>query len=130
MTGDSDNKEEEQEEQDVVNPFFHPILTDVLEFRANLGPLGGERGYHSSSVDDNYAWYINGKFLAQLMKPFTKGIRLASIISQKCCFRSLSFAVVPPIPSLSMVVTSLRTLPTDRFILSTSQPRAAAETRK
>ncbi|KAL7580487.1 hypothetical protein ACA910_003619 [Epithemia clementina (nom. ined.)] len=45
-----------------VNPFVRPVLTEVVEFRANIGPSGGPRGYTSISggrTSNDTAWYIN-----------------------------------------------------------------------
>lgn len=49
-------------EEPVIYPFTRPVLTDTVEFRANLGPSGGERGYPSITggrTPDRLAWYIN-----------------------------------------------------------------------
>ena len=56
-----------------VFPFVRPVLTNVMEFRATIGPSGGERGYASitggrtpasaGAQGMSSAWYINGTFL-------------------------------------------------------------------
>ena len=52
-------------EERIIHPFVRPVLTNTLEFRATLGPSGGERGYPSIThgrTPDNWAWYINGTY--------------------------------------------------------------------
>ena len=46
-----------------VVPFFRPTLTNVEEFRATIGPSGGERGYSAITngrAGWGIAWYLNG----------------------------------------------------------------------
>ncbi|KAL7580488.1 hypothetical protein ACA910_003620 [Epithemia clementina (nom. ined.)] len=47
-----------------TNPYVRPVLTNVVEFRATIGPAGGVRGYQAitggrTPSEDQVAWYIN-----------------------------------------------------------------------
>ena len=46
----------EEEEEEIV-PFVRPVLTDVTEFTARIGPSGGPRGYVAITEQD--AWGIS-----------------------------------------------------------------------
>mmetsp|Transcript_18748 Transcript_18748/g.40347 ORF Transcript_18748/g.40347 Transcript_18748/m.40347 type:complete len:122 (+) Transcript_18748:648-1013(+) len=53
---------EVDEEEEEIFPFFRPVLADENEFRAVIGPAGGDRGF--ASISDGLtawgiAWYLN-----------------------------------------------------------------------
>ena len=61
---DEDEDDDDDDEEEIV-PFFRHVFTGVTEFRANIGPSGGERGYESMTggrpASPEGAWYLNGK---------------------------------------------------------------------
>ena len=56
---------EKEEKEEEIFPFFRPVLTNMKEFNAVIGPSGGERGYQlilGGLTAWGIAWYINGRY--------------------------------------------------------------------
>ena len=54
----------EDDDEEEIFPFLRPVLKDVTEFHAVIGPSGGDRGYASIALGRTpwgIAWYLNGK---------------------------------------------------------------------